>query len=756
MLFWSITRYADSPFLANIYNSKTISKKYSERVEAKDYFESRKQRTKALKLLVESRKDYKQQVDAIKTIVKSSHNAEQKVDFIKAVFEVDRDLQPQEEALVELIEAELTENKEKTFYDILEKRSIWLSNRVGEIIYHIPFNQQTTDIILFQAISHFQTHRKLSKPPKDISWLSTTEQDAIGRRSATTYDNDTKKEKFRVRLYKMLFFQALESGIKSGEVFPLYSYRYRSLEEYLIDKEYFKRNRQQLLEDADLSTWSDSKTVLESLSLELDTLFHHVNQRIDRGENTHFSINKKGKPYIETPKVEKPDTQLISNYFTPVRFVAVSTILSEVEKVSSFLNLFGYQGKIQEKMRPSDETFFAALIAQGCNIGIEKMGRIAKGIQGNTLKHTADWYLNQEALQDVNDTIIKFKNTLSLPDIHRKSTNKVHTSSDGQKVLVKPDSLNASYSYKYPGFTKASVINTAIDERMSVFKINVISASEREHVNVVEMHLGNPVIKSDTHSTDTHGSSDIVFGMMYFLDIFNAPRLMDLPDRVLYCFEPFKKYAQLGYQLLPTKYLDKDEIIDSWDDILRLMVSLKLGKTTAYQVFKRLNSYAKQNPLETAFKEFGRIIQTIFILKYYDDLELRQAIEKQLSHIELMNRFSKIVFFGQNQEFQAATKEEQERIILCRSIIQNAIVLWNYLYLSDLLSKVEQQEEIEEIILTVRNSTALTWKHINFIGEYDFTNLLNNNELRFDMEKLKAWNYQNPLLNKILQNIDSQ
>ena len=745
-------RIRNDYFMDTILQCVNSAKKYSERLEVKDYFASRKQRTKAMKLLVESRKDYKQQVEAVKTIVKSPHDAQQKVDFIEDLFEVDTDLQPEDEALVALIEAELTKSKEKTFHDIWEKRSIWLSNRVAEIVQHLPFNAETTDPILFQAITHFQTNKgKLTKPPKDISWLSNAEQDAL-----TTYDTDTQKEKFRVRLYKMFFFQALENGIKSGEVFPVYSYRYRSLEEYLIDKEYFQLNRKQLLEDADLSTWSDPKVVIESLALELDTLFHEVNQRINKGENPHFSINKKDKPHIETPKVEKPDTQLLSNYFAPVRFVAVSTLLSEVEKVSPFLNLFGYQGKIQEKNRPSDEAFFATLIAQGCNIGIDKMERIAKGIQRNTLKHTADWYLHQEALQDVNDAIIKFKNTLSLPDIHRKNTDKVHTASDGQKILVKRDSLNASYSYKYPGFTKASVINTAIDERMSVFKINVISASEREHVNVVEMHLGNPVIKSDTHSTDTHGSTDIVFGMMYFLDVFNAPRLMDLPDRVLYSFEPFKKYAQFDYKLLPTKYLDKDEIIDSWDDILRLMVSLKLGKTTAYQVFKRLNSYAKQNPLEAAFKEFGRIIQTIFILKYYDDLALRQAIEKQLSHVELMNRFSKVVFFGQNQEFQAATKEEQERIILCRSIIQNAIVLWNYLYLSDLLSKVEQQEEIEEIILTVRNSTALTWKHINFIGEYDFTNLLNNNELRFDMEKLKAWNYQKPLEIKLPQSVDNQ
>jgi hypothetical protein len=145
----------------------------------------------------------------------------------------------------------------------------------------------------------------------------------------------------------------------------------------------------------------------------------------------------------------------------------------------------------------------------------------------------------------------------------------------------------------------------------------------------------------------------------------------------------------------------------------------------------------------------------IFILKYYDDLALRQAIEKQLCHIELMNRFSKAVFFGQNQAFQAATQKEQEHTILCRSIIQNAIVLWNYLYLSDLLSKVEQQEEIEDIILTVRNSTSLTRKHINFIREYDFINVLNNRKLRSDMVKLKGWKYQKPLEIQLHQSVDN-
>ena len=88
-----------------------------------------------------------------------------------------------------------------------------------------------------------------------------------------------------------------------------------------------------------------------------------------------------------------------------------------------------------------------------------------------------------------------------------------------------------------------------------------------------------------------------------------------------------------------------------------------------------------------------------------------------------------------------ATKEEQEKIVLCRLILQNAIVLWNYLYLSDLITKVESQEELEDFVNSIRNGTAVAWEHINMLGEYDFTKLLNNKTLRFDMQKLMAMKY---------------
>jgi TnpA family transposase len=54
-----------------------------------------------------------------------------------------------------------------------------------------------------------------------------------------------------------------------------------------------------------------------------------------------------------------------------------------------------------------------------------------------------------------------------------------------------------------------------------------------------------------------------------------------------------------------------------------------------------LSSYAKDHPLYQAIKEFGRIIKSIFILTYFDDVELRQRVEKQLNKVELSNKFSK-------------------------------------------------------------------------------------------------------------------
>lgn len=70
-------------------------------------------------------------------------------------------------------------------------------------------------------------------------------------------------------------------------------------------------------------------------------------------------------------------------------------------------------------------------------------------------------YLLLLALKDANDAIIKMKNGLDLPEIHRNDPNQLHTASDRQKILNKKNSLNAAFFYKH-GSVRPSMFRQSI------------------------------------------------------------------------------------------------------------------------------------------------------------------------------------------------------------------------------------------------------------------------------------------------------
>ena len=61
--------------------------------------------------------------------------------------------------------------------------------------------------------------------------------------------------------------------------------------------------------------------------------------------------------------------------------------------------------------------------------------------------------------------------------------------------------------------------------------------------------------------------------------------------------------------------------------------------------------------------------------------------------MKLSNRFSDAVFFDSDKELQVGTKDDQEIATACKVLIQNTIILWNYLYLSKLVMDTKNKEE---------------------------------------------------------------
>jgi len=146
-----------------------------------------------------------------------------------------------------------------------------------------------------------------------------------------------------------------------------------------------------------------------------------------------------------------------------------------------------------------------------------------------------------------------------------------------------------------------------------------------------------------------------------------------------------------------------------------------LKEATASQLFRRLNSYSKHHPLYQALKEFGKIPKSDFILRFIDDVELRQAIEKQLNKGENANQFSKAISFGNHPDFLYGEKIEQEIAEGCRRLIKNAIICWNYLYLSQKIGQEQDGQRRQELLTAVQQGSVVSWHHVNLHGEYDFS-----------------------------------
>ncbi len=584
-----------------------------------------------------------------------------------------------------------------------------MQNRVSPILKSIKFSSQSDGSSLNQAIDHFRDKNGVLDESAPMEFLKPDERTAV------------MKGKFRISLYKALLFIHVRIGIKAGTLNLEHSYKYRPLEDYLISNEQWKKDRDILLQRAGLSEFPDPKKVLEDLDGELFSQYLRTNDRMRDGSNEHANFTKAGSLRVATPKLEETDSEPLQELFPERQYISLCEVLATVDSHSGFLEEFQHWQQRYNRAKPSKGTFIAAISALGCDIGTGKILKISREINSLELENTVNWYFHPEGLQRVNDRLLSFMDRLELAQVYRRSQDQLHTSSDGQQFEVRGESLNANYSHKYSRKTKASSVHSFIDERHLLFHTLVVSAAERESAWVIDGLMHNDVIKSDIHSTDTHGYTEAIFGVMHFLGISYAPRIKNFKVQNLYLFKSRREVDRSTWDVTPDGYINDELIRKHWDDILRFIVTIKLKKTSASDLFRRLNSYSKKHALYAALKAFGKILKSIFILRYIDDLELRQSIEKQLNKVESSNRFSREVSVGQGREIFQTDRQEQEIAQACKRLVKNAIVCWNYLYLTQKISGESDLDRRAAMLRSVAAGSVVSWRHINLLGEYDFS-----------------------------------
>jgi hypothetical protein len=213
---------------------------------------------------------------------------------------------------------------------------------------------------------------------------------------------------------------------------------------------------------------------------------------------------------VRTPKEDDRDTESLGSFFPEDRYISLLEVLATVNHHSRFLDAFQHWQVKYTKQRPPERVFLAGIVGYGCQIGTGKVARISSQISGSELERTINWYFSRDNVAEANDKILALMDQLALPQLYRRHEDQLHTSSDGQKVEVGVDSLNANYSYKYFGQSKGASAYTFIDERHFLFHSTVISSPEKEAAYVIDGLMHNDVVRSDIHSTDTGGYTEIL------------------------------------------------------------------------------------------------------------------------------------------------------------------------------------------------------------------------------------------------------
>lgn len=602
----------------------------------------------------------------------------------------------------------LSHVEEAHYFVLLEAKSRRLQNQVSGVIKSLSFQTETHIKPLQAALAYFRKSDGHVTKSAPLAFLNSDERQAVGSGS-----------KFRPSLYKIILFQHVARGIKAGGVNLPHSHRYQPLDSYLIATERWQKERESLLERAGMVRFSDPNAVLKTLKHALNEQFKLTNNHIADNKNIHVAVAASGHIKLNTPKQEDMEISSFSKLFPQRHYVSLSEVLNTVNIASGFVDSLSHLR--QQYARPiSTPVLLAGIIGLGCGIGLRKMARISGSIKEDVLDHAVNWHFSHENLIASNDCILALMDSLDLPEIYRRHSEETHTASDGQKFEVTADSLDASHSFKYFGKGQGSSAYTYVSDKNLLWYSTVFSASERDSAYVIDGLMHNDVVKSTVHSTDTHGYSEAIFGATYLIDIAYAPRIKGLKRQTLYGFKSMMHENRKDWSVQPSKYADEDIIRAHWDEILRLMVTIRLKETTASDIFRRLNSYSRQNSLYTALKAFGRIVKTLFILRYIDRVELRMDIEAMLNKVELSNRFTRAVAVGSPREFIFPLQDDQRVAEACNRLIKNAIICWNYLYLEAKL-RTADRETREEIVQSIKAHSPQSWAHINMLGEYDFS-----------------------------------
>ena len=284
---------------------------------------------------------------------------------------------------------------------------------------------------------------------------------------------------------------------------------------------------------------------------------------------------------------------------------------------------------------------------------------------------------------------------------------------DGTKHELSDLNLMAEYHIRYGGYGGIAYHHVA-DHYIALFS-HFISCGTWEAVDIIDGLLKNESeIQPDTLHADTQGQSTTVFSLSYLLGIELQPRIRNIKDLIFFRADKKKKYKNID--ALFDETIDWELIETHWQDLMRVVLSIKAGKVLPSTLLRKLGNYSRRNRLYFAFRELGRAVRTIYLLNYISDPKLREEVHAGTNKVESFNGFSKWLNFG-GEVLQENDPEEQEKLIKYNNLVANALIFQNVIDQTRIIKNL-MSEGFKVKAEDLKTLSPYQTAHIKRFGDY--------------------------------------
>jgi TnpA family transposase len=142
------------------------------------------------------------------------------------------------------------------------------------------------------------------------------------------------------------------------------------------------------------------------------------------------------------------------------------------------------------------------------------------------------------------------------------------------------------------------------------------------------------------------------------------------------------------------------------------------GYGTASLLIRRLQAYPRQGQLTRLLQEYGRRVNTIFVLRYLADGALRHRMRAQLTKSEKRHDLRTFLFFAREGRVSPPHEEGQGNQASCLNLLTNAGIVWTTVYMQAALETLRHAGyPIQEEALVHLWPTRLA--HVHRYGKYE-------------------------------------